>query len=188
MKLEREQNPKTPDRDELERALSGVEDATLAEELERKRLSLTQEPAAKIETKKQPHDTVSVRSTRPAETEQKEVVGEDVEDYIAKWKEVNGEDEGGWVNAPYPYVKFTGDCSITRALLDEILTKTIEKNKGSFSGAIKIANTIANCKKIEVEAIHDKKFFYLRVFGKDDTILGVTVSCAGNVESFTWVL
>ena len=84
--MKSEKFSKEPTRDELEQSLSGIEDATLAEELERKRLGATQEPEATREKKKEPWEIEPIRSTYPPEYRDVDEAGKSDGDVIEQYE------------------------------------------------------------------------------------------------------
>jgi hypothetical protein len=81
-----EQFGKEPTRDELEQDLSRIANATLAEELERKRLGLTLEPEATREKKKEPWKIEPIQSTYPEEYRDVDETGKSDGDVIEEYE------------------------------------------------------------------------------------------------------
>ncbi len=200
----KQQLPKTPTRDELQRQLAGIERATLEEEFERKEKGMTAEPEGKRIARKQPYDIEPVRGTRPGtEKEERpkvpdiksmapmpedfaeEMGADNVEGYINEWKK-KLPPLSQWRETEYvKKIEFTGDITVPVLLVDEIIERAKKEDEEKGPEATGLADVLGKIKKVAVIAFKNDNNFTIQIWGKGSRPIELLVKCDdGRIKTF----
>jgi hypothetical protein len=182
VKSKKEEKFGGPTQKEIEKVLGGIEEATFNEELERKRLGLTQEPEAHgIKGPRQEKKTAwSINelvdeNSRGFYEQEDEIVAENTGEYVSEWRERNASKIQGRLKfiGHIPSIEFKGDIPPFDGLLDEIIRKVIKIDENNLGGRLDVARFIKKyATRIEVMGVSSYKKIFIKIFGKNRFMRG----------------